>query len=118
ISILVKKIVLIKQRIQAAQDRQKSYADLKWKLMEFEVGDRIMLKEFTLTIGSNLWKSPLKSWNGRSNDESEAGYHWLKFAGTLGEVPSLLGNVKIRSERNTHISSQTRLRRPRQGLKL
>ncbi|GJZ07982.1 putative reverse transcriptase domain-containing protein [Tanacetum coccineum] len=39
-----KKIVLIKQRIQAAQDRQKSYADLKRKPMEFEVGDRVMLK--------------------------------------------------------------------------
>ncbi|GJS74629.1 putative reverse transcriptase domain-containing protein [Tanacetum coccineum] len=38
------KIVLIKQRIQAAQDRQKSYADLKCKPMEFEVGDRVMLK--------------------------------------------------------------------------
>ncbi|GKA61932.1 putative reverse transcriptase domain-containing protein [Tanacetum coccineum] len=34
----------IKQRIQAAQDRQKSYADLKQKPMEFEVGDRVMLK--------------------------------------------------------------------------
>ncbi|GJS80810.1 putative reverse transcriptase domain-containing protein [Tanacetum coccineum] len=39
-----KKIVLIKQRIQAAQDRQKSYADLKRKPMEFEVRDRVMLK--------------------------------------------------------------------------
>ncbi|GJS80158.1 putative reverse transcriptase domain-containing protein [Tanacetum coccineum] len=39
-----KKIVLIKQRIQAAQDRQKSYANLKQKPMEFEVGDRVMLK--------------------------------------------------------------------------
>nr|GEZ93961.1 hypothetical protein [Tanacetum cinerariifolium] len=39
-----KKIVLIKQRIQAAQDRQKSYADLKQKPMEFEVGDKVMLK--------------------------------------------------------------------------
>ncbi|GKD25336.1 putative reverse transcriptase domain-containing protein [Tanacetum coccineum] len=38
------KIVLIKQRIQAAQDRQKSYADLKQKPMEFKVGDRVMLK--------------------------------------------------------------------------
>ncbi|GJT03245.1 putative nucleotidyltransferase, ribonuclease H [Tanacetum coccineum] len=38
------KIVLIKQRIQAAQDRQKSYADLKQNLMEFEVWDRVMLK--------------------------------------------------------------------------
>ncbi|GKF29483.1 putative reverse transcriptase domain-containing protein [Tanacetum coccineum] len=37
-------IVLIKQRIQAAQDRQKSYADLKRKPMEFKVGDMVMLK--------------------------------------------------------------------------
>nr|GFC70583.1 putative reverse transcriptase domain-containing protein [Tanacetum cinerariifolium] len=39
-----KKIVLIKQRIQAAQDRQKSYADLKRNPMEFKVKDRVMLK--------------------------------------------------------------------------
>ncbi|GJW13551.1 putative reverse transcriptase domain-containing protein [Tanacetum coccineum] len=39
-----KKIVMIKQRMQAAQDRQKSYADRKRKPMEFEVGDRVMLK--------------------------------------------------------------------------
>ncbi|GJU33716.1 putative reverse transcriptase domain-containing protein [Tanacetum coccineum] len=38
------KVVLIKQRMQAAQDRQKSYADRKRKPMEFEVGDRVMLK--------------------------------------------------------------------------
>ncbi|GKE46282.1 putative reverse transcriptase domain-containing protein [Tanacetum coccineum] len=38
------KIILIKQRIQAAQDRQKSYADKKRKPMEFEVRDRVMLK--------------------------------------------------------------------------
>nr|GEW07591.1 hypothetical protein [Tanacetum cinerariifolium] len=34
----------IKQIIQAARDRQKSYADLKRKPMEFQVGDRVMLK--------------------------------------------------------------------------
>ncbi|GJY49066.1 putative reverse transcriptase domain-containing protein [Tanacetum coccineum] len=38
------KIVLIKQRMQAAQDRQKSYVDQKHKPMEFEVGDRVILK--------------------------------------------------------------------------
>nr|GEV72714.1 reverse transcriptase domain-containing protein [Tanacetum cinerariifolium] len=38
------KIILIKQRIQAAQDRQKSYADRKRKPMKFEVGDWAMLK--------------------------------------------------------------------------
>ncbi|GKE06280.1 hypothetical protein Tco_1398298 [Tanacetum coccineum] len=30
--------------MQAAQDRQKSYADRKRKPMEFKVGDRVMLK--------------------------------------------------------------------------
>ncbi|GJR77174.1 hypothetical protein Tco_0089539 [Tanacetum coccineum] len=30
--------------MQAARDRQKSYADLKHKPMEFQVGDRVMLK--------------------------------------------------------------------------
>ncbi|GJW17439.1 putative reverse transcriptase domain-containing protein [Tanacetum coccineum] len=35
------KIILIKQRMQAAQDRQKSYADRKRKSMEFEVRDRV-----------------------------------------------------------------------------
>ncbi|GJR39765.1 putative reverse transcriptase domain-containing protein [Tanacetum coccineum] len=34
----------IKQRIQAACDRQKSYTDLKRKPMEFQVRDRVMLK--------------------------------------------------------------------------
>ncbi|GJW32790.1 putative reverse transcriptase domain-containing protein [Tanacetum coccineum] len=34
----------IKQRMQAARDRQKSYADLKRKPMEFQVGDKVMLK--------------------------------------------------------------------------
>ncbi|GJS98500.1 putative reverse transcriptase domain-containing protein [Tanacetum coccineum] len=40
----IEKIALIKQRMQAAQDRQQSYADQKRKPMELEVGDRVMLK--------------------------------------------------------------------------
>ncbi|GJU72990.1 putative reverse transcriptase domain-containing protein [Tanacetum coccineum] len=36
--------IQIKQRIQAARDRQKSYADINRKPMEFHVGDRVMLK--------------------------------------------------------------------------
>nr|GEY77864.1 putative reverse transcriptase domain, ribonuclease H-like domain, aspartic peptidase domain protein [Tanacetum cinerariifolium] len=38
------KIVQIKERMQAAHDRQKSYADLKRKPMEFQVTNRVMLK--------------------------------------------------------------------------
>ncbi|GJY28344.1 putative reverse transcriptase domain-containing protein [Tanacetum coccineum] len=38
------KIIQIKQWMQAAHDRQKSYADLKRKPMEFQVRDKVMLK--------------------------------------------------------------------------
>nr|GEU96287.1 putative reverse transcriptase domain-containing protein [Tanacetum cinerariifolium] len=39
-----KKIVQIKSRIQAACDRQKSYIDVRRKPLEFQVGDKVMLK--------------------------------------------------------------------------
>ncbi|GKF95905.1 hypothetical protein Tco_0288640 [Tanacetum coccineum] len=38
------KIVQIRQRLQAARDRQRSYANIRWKPLEFQVGDRVMLK--------------------------------------------------------------------------
>nr|GFA39709.1 putative reverse transcriptase domain-containing protein [Tanacetum cinerariifolium] len=38
------KIVQIKQRMQAARNRRKSYVNLKRKPMEFQVGDKVMLK--------------------------------------------------------------------------
>ncbi|GJT26433.1 hypothetical protein Tco_0906708 [Tanacetum coccineum] len=41
---MTERIIRIKQRMQAARDRQKSYADLKRKPMEFQVEDKIMLK--------------------------------------------------------------------------
>ncbi|GJV34317.1 putative reverse transcriptase domain-containing protein [Tanacetum coccineum] len=38
------KIIQIKKRIQAARDRQKSYADRRRNPLEFEVGDKVMLE--------------------------------------------------------------------------
>ncbi|GJW76615.1 putative reverse transcriptase domain-containing protein [Tanacetum coccineum] len=38
------KIVQIRQRLQAARDRQRSYANIRRKPLEFQVGDRVMLK--------------------------------------------------------------------------
>ncbi|GKB46864.1 putative reverse transcriptase domain-containing protein [Tanacetum coccineum] len=38
------KAVLIKEKLKAARDRQKSYADNKRKPLEFEVGDQVLLK--------------------------------------------------------------------------
>ncbi|GJW11580.1 putative reverse transcriptase domain-containing protein [Tanacetum coccineum] len=37
-------IVQIRQRLQAARDRQRSYANVRRKSLEFQVGDRVMLK--------------------------------------------------------------------------
>ncbi|GKC21838.1 hypothetical protein Tco_1023988, partial [Tanacetum coccineum] len=41
---MTNKVVLIKEKLKAARDRQKSYADKRHKPLEFEVGDRVLLK--------------------------------------------------------------------------
>ncbi|GJX08385.1 putative reverse transcriptase domain-containing protein [Tanacetum coccineum] len=41
---LYEKIVKIRNRMQVVRDRQKSYADKRRRTLEFEVGDKVMLK--------------------------------------------------------------------------
>ncbi|GJZ58710.1 hypothetical protein Tco_0614526 [Tanacetum coccineum] len=41
---MTEKIIQIKQRMQVAHDRKKSHADKKSKPMEFQVGDKVVLK--------------------------------------------------------------------------
>ncbi|GJZ08550.1 putative reverse transcriptase domain-containing protein [Tanacetum coccineum] len=60
------KIIQIKKRIQAARDRRKSYTDRRRKPLEFEVGDKVMLKV-------SPWKGVIrfgkrKRWNPRYRD--------------------------------------------------
>ncbi|GJQ91597.1 hypothetical protein Tco_0002736 [Tanacetum coccineum] len=43
-------IVQIKNRLLAARSRQKSYADVRRKPLEFEVGDKVMLKSITVKV--------------------------------------------------------------------
>nr|GFA03328.1 putative reverse transcriptase domain-containing protein [Tanacetum cinerariifolium] len=38
------RVVLIKERLKAAKDHKKSYADNRRKPLEFEVGDQVLLK--------------------------------------------------------------------------
>ncbi|GKF90612.1 hypothetical protein Tco_0274313 [Tanacetum coccineum] len=64
--------------MQAARDRQKSYADLKRKSMEFQVGDKVMFKV-------SPWKGVVRfgkrgKLNPRSNDMP------LYFQKRVGEV--------------------------------
>ncbi|GJZ21756.1 putative reverse transcriptase domain-containing protein [Tanacetum coccineum] len=40
----IDKVVLIKEKLKAARDHQKSYADNRRKPLEFDVGDRVLLK--------------------------------------------------------------------------
>ncbi|GJR91251.1 putative reverse transcriptase domain-containing protein [Tanacetum coccineum] len=41
---ITNKVVLIKEKLKMARDRRKSYADNRCKPLEFEVGDRVLLK--------------------------------------------------------------------------
>ncbi|GJS35958.1 putative reverse transcriptase domain-containing protein [Tanacetum coccineum] len=85
-----KKIVLIKQRMQAAQDRQKSYADRKRKPIEFEVGDRVMLKV-------SPWKGVVRfSKRGKLNPRYVGPFNVLAKVGKVAykmELPQELSRV-------------------------
>ncbi|GJV77580.1 hypothetical protein Tco_1509164 [Tanacetum coccineum] len=127
--------------IQAARDRQKSYAGLKSKPMEFQVGDRVMIKvspwKGVVHFGKREKLNPryVRPFQKCYSDEplavpvgiraTEKSKRFIaisrlplvKVAGTLGEVLSYMGKRKIPSKRNTHISSQIGHLHPLQRLK-
>ncbi|GJY37297.1 putative reverse transcriptase domain-containing protein [Tanacetum coccineum] len=84
------KIVQIKQRMQAARDRQKSYADLKRKPMEFQVGDKVMLKVLP-------WKGVVRfGKRGKLNPRYVGPFKVLKRVGDVSyklELPEELSRV-------------------------
>ncbi|GKF42895.1 putative reverse transcriptase domain-containing protein, partial [Tanacetum coccineum] len=84
------KIVQIKQRIQAARDRQKSYADVRRKPLEFQVGDRVMLKV-------SPWKGVIRfSKRGKLNPRYIGPFKVLAKVGTVAyrfELPQQLSRV-------------------------
>ncbi|GKB08934.1 putative reverse transcriptase domain-containing protein [Tanacetum coccineum] len=84
------KIIQIKQRIQAARDRQKSYADLKRKPMEFQVGDKVMLKV-------SPWKGVVRfGKRGKLNPRYVGPFKVLEKVGSVAyklELPQKLSRV-------------------------
>nr|GEW57192.1 putative reverse transcriptase domain-containing protein [Tanacetum cinerariifolium] len=84
------KIVQIKQRIQAARDRQKSYADVRRKPLEFQVGDRVMLKV-------SPWKGVMRfGKRGKLNPRYIGPFKVLAKVGTVAyrlELPEQLSRV-------------------------
>nr|GEX40817.1 putative reverse transcriptase domain-containing protein [Tanacetum cinerariifolium] len=83
-------IVQIKQRIQAARDRQKSYADVRRKPLEFQVGDRVMLKV-------SPWKRVVRfGKRGKLNQRYIGPFKVLAKVGTVAyklELPQQLSRV-------------------------
>ncbi|GJS08964.1 putative reverse transcriptase domain-containing protein [Tanacetum coccineum] len=84
------RIIQIKQRIQTARDRQKSYADLKRKPMEFQVGDKVMLKV-------SPWKGVVRfGKRGKLNPRYVGPFKVLKKVGAVAyklELPQELSRV-------------------------
>ncbi|GJS13311.1 reverse transcriptase domain-containing protein [Tanacetum coccineum] len=84
------RIIQIKQRIQAARDRQKSYADLKRKPMKFQVGDKVMLKV-------SPWKGVVRfGKRGKLNPRYVGPFKVLKKVGAVAyklELPQELSRV-------------------------
>ncbi|GKD28299.1 putative reverse transcriptase domain-containing protein [Tanacetum coccineum] len=79
-----KKIIQIKSRIQAARDRQKSYADMRRKLLEFQVGDKVMLKV-------SLWKGVI-----RFGKRGKLTHDILDLSKSLLKLEPLPTNLKFR----------------------
>ncbi|GJT67530.1 putative reverse transcriptase domain-containing protein [Tanacetum coccineum] len=85
-----KKIIQIKSRIQAARDRQKSYANVRRKPLEFQVGDKVMLKVLP-------WKGVIRfgKW-GKLNPRYIGDFKVLAKVGTVAyrlELPQQLSRV-------------------------
>ncbi|GJU23193.1 putative reverse transcriptase domain-containing protein [Tanacetum coccineum] len=84
------RIIQIKQRIQTARDRQKSYADLKRKPMEFQVRDKVMLKV-------SPWKGVVRfGKRGKLNPRYVGPFKVLKKVGAVAyklELPQELSRV-------------------------
>ncbi|GJR25870.1 putative reverse transcriptase domain-containing protein [Tanacetum coccineum] len=85
-----KKIIQIKKRIKVARDRQKSYADSRCKPLEFEVGDKVMLKV-------SPWKGVIRfGKRGKLNPRYIRPFRIIDKVGTLAyrlELPEQLSRV-------------------------
>ncbi|GJZ47250.1 putative reverse transcriptase domain-containing protein [Tanacetum coccineum] len=85
-----KKIIQIKKRIQAARDRQKSYADRRRKPLEFQAEDKVMLKV-------SPWKGVIRfGKRGKLNPRYIGPFKILAKVGTVAyrlELPKQLSRV-------------------------
>ncbi|GJW60900.1 putative reverse transcriptase domain-containing protein [Tanacetum coccineum] len=85
-----KKIIQFKKRMQVARDRQKSYADRRRNPLEFQVGDKVMLKV-------SPWKGVIRfGKRGKLNPRYIGPFKVLTKVGTVAyrhELPDQISHV-------------------------
>ncbi|GKA88856.1 putative reverse transcriptase domain-containing protein [Tanacetum coccineum] len=93
-----KKIIQIKKCIQVARDRQKSYADRRRKPLEFEVGDKVIIKV-------SPWKGVIRfAKRGKLNPRYIKPFKILDKIGTLENKLELLEQLS-RVHSTFHVSN-------------
>ncbi|GKB98246.1 hypothetical protein Tco_0984383 [Tanacetum coccineum] len=84
------KFIQIQHRLQASRDRQRSYADKRRKPLEFQVGDKVMLK-------ASPWKGVIRfDKRGKLNPRYIRAFKILAKVGTVAyrlELPKKLSRV-------------------------
>ncbi|GKA01888.1 putative reverse transcriptase domain-containing protein [Tanacetum coccineum] len=87
------RIVQIKSHIQAARDRQKSYADVRRKPLEFQVGDKVMLKV-------SPWKGVIRfDKRGKLNPRYIGPFKIIAKVGTVAYRLELPKKLRLRSKK-------------------
>nr|GEX16361.1 putative reverse transcriptase domain-containing protein [Tanacetum cinerariifolium] len=107
------------RKIQAARDRQKSYADLKRKPMDFQVGDRVMLKvlplkgavlanegkELRVNDKLHFVEEPVEVMDREIKQLKRSRIPIIEVRWNSKRGPEFTWNVRINSSRSIHISS-------------
>ncbi|GJW63178.1 putative reverse transcriptase domain-containing protein [Tanacetum coccineum] len=92
------KIVQIKSRIQAAHDHQKSYADVRRKPLEFQVGDNVMLKVIIAKVGIVAYRLELPEQLSRVHST----FHISKLKKCMADEPLAIPLDEIQVDDKLH----------------
>ncbi|GJS17182.1 putative reverse transcriptase domain-containing protein [Tanacetum coccineum] len=94
---IIEKIIQIKNRIQASCDRQKSYADVRRKPLEFQVGEKVMLKvspwKGVIHFGTDI-ENITRKWPKPGKNEHETDRVHKSRKGATLAIPTILIGYK------------------------
>ncbi|GJR62532.1 putative reverse transcriptase domain-containing protein [Tanacetum coccineum] len=90
------KIIQIQSKIQAAHDRQKSYANVRHKPLEFQVGDKVMIKV-------SPWKGVIRfGKQGKLNPRVHSTFHVSNLKKCLSDESLVIPLDEIRIDDKLH----------------